>query len=141
MPSVEVKKIDQLESGDVFVDKNSGIYFLHLKEADRLVNDIFVHAQLKFFTEKYSGLIHGFCAFTWSENRGAVRYFTPWHGRDEDYVTGSMQRYLTPLAFKLFGVESQEWTQRSHSGGLIRTVYEKVHITLSGECSIGRELN
>ena len=57
-----------------------------LKEKEDEFQDIDVHSTCIFYID--------------SPNSGELRYFVPRYGRDEDYVTGSVQSTLTPLVAK-----------------------------------------
>lgn len=72
--------------------------------------------------------------FSLEKKRGLVRYFTPWYGRREDIVTGSVHQYLTPLVNQLYQVEFQQWEQCSEKGGLLQTEYRQGHVFLAGIC-------
>lgn len=75
----------------------------------------------------------GLCLFYWDQKNswGALRYFTPWYGREEDYVTGSIHQFLSPFVSKKYGVDHQRWQQLSSSSGILysRTIGEQVFIS------------
>ena len=103
-----------------FIHSETSIFFVRLESENDLSHFDF-HAFEKSLDHLES--IHGLCMFFWNkvEACGSVRYFCPWHGRDEDSVTGSIHMYLTPLIQNLFGVDQQRWTQLSQSGGQLQS--------------------
>ena len=113
----------------------AGIYLLHLQDENLLQSDRWIETYLK--QQALAG-IHAFCAFVWDDEsgRGVLRYFVPWHGRDEDYVTGSIHQYLTPLVNELYKKKEQIWTQLSASGGRIESACLNGQVRLSGRCSV-----
>lgn len=132
---VSVKDFVVEGAGRMFVDRGSGIYLLQLNSMNKLANTAWLTTQ----TELLSSLdIHGFCAFYWDSknNSGKLRYFVPWHGRDEDYVTGSIHQYLTPLVHDLYGAQTQYWQQVSSSHGSLTSVYQCGYVQLIGNCQI-----
>lgn len=126
--------IDGLEeAGHLYVDCTSGIYLLQLNDSETLTDTTWLGSKI----EQLSSLdIHGFCAFNWDSetSSGKLRYFVPWHGRDEDYVTGSIQQYLTSLVHDKYGAQTQHWQQMSSSSGRLLSEYRDSHIRLSGQC-------
>jgi predicted PhzF superfamily epimerase YddE/YHI9 len=133
--NVSVKAFVTEGAGRLYVDSASGIYLLQLNNVNKLENT----AWLTTLIESLSGLdIHGFCAFYWDSknNSGKLRYFVPWHGRDEDYVTGSIHQYLTPLVHDLYGAQTQNWQQVSSSHGSLTSMYQHGYVQLSGHCQI-----
>ncbi len=103
--------------------QKSGIYFLEIKEKSMLSDSIWT-------TEYILSLPlddpHGLCIFYWEQQKkhGYLRYFTPWHGREEDHVTGSVQQYITPLIHHLYGISTQRWVQCSSKGGELVSEYD-----------------
>jgi predicted PhzF superfamily epimerase YddE/YHI9 len=116
----------------VFCDHDSGIYFVQLRYLQELKDVNFKHLCT---LTKSSGEIHGLCAFFWNNttDEGHLRYFTPWHGRAEDYVTGSIHQYLSPLVKKIFNVSPQSWTQHSQSQGQLNSLVSKDCVALWGQ--------
>ncbi len=122
---------DPIGDHEAFMDSDSGIFFVRL-ESERDLIDFNFHTFKKFLDPLEE--IHGLCMFFWNEAEafGSVRYFCPWHGRDEDSVTGSIHMYLTPLIQKLFGVDQQRWTQLSKNGGELQSMIIENSVILQG---------
>jgi predicted PhzF superfamily epimerase YddE/YHI9 len=119
----------------LYVDKPTGIYLLEINEAVQLKNDSWVKDYLE---KEQLEDIHGFCIFYWNKEKrkGKLRYFTPWHGRDEDYVTGSIHQYLSPLIQAKYLASQQEWHQLSTNPGVIFTKCTTQTVKLIGKCSL-----
>lgn len=121
--------------GDLHCFVKSGIYFLMCKGDIQTKDSKWVK---NFVNQERLENVHGLCLFKWNKTRreGEVRYFTPWHGRDEDYVTGSIHQHLTPLVDKLYSAKKQTWIQRSTYGGqLLSELIDKGGVHLNGQCS------
>ncbi|MEC4723998.1 hypothetical protein HWQ46_00330 [Shewanella sp. D64] len=134
IPCFQPVEVEELEgAGRLFVDSASGIYLLQLDCINTLENTTLLAS----LVEQLSSFdIHGFCAFYWNghNNIGKLRYFVPWHGRDEDYVTGSIHQYLTPLVHDLYGSKKQCWQQISSSSGCLISEDYYDHVRISGQC-------
>ena len=139
MPNLLPQKVSDSDNdwGHLFLDSDSGIYFLQIFDKNILGNDSWVK---DFLEREHPSDIHGFCVFHWDVvlNSGKLRYFTPWHGRDEDHVTGSIHQYLTPLVQQLYCQRQQSWTQASKSGGRVLTLCSGNSVRLNGNCSMGK---
>jgi predicted PhzF superfamily epimerase YddE/YHI9 len=123
-----------IDLGRLYHHQESGIYFLEVDNKSTLERLHWTVQDLYALPLEDS---HGFCVFHWqsSTNTGYVRYFTPWHGRNEDSVTASIQSYLTPFIAYKHGIYCQSWYQLSRNGGHMKTsiVDDKVHI--QGRCT------
>ena len=137
LPNIHPVEIYFLDDERMFVDKMSGIYLLELTSSNKLEDTQWLNSMMNMNRLSELG-IHGFCAFHWDKktNTGMLRYFVPWHGRDEDYVTGSIHQYLTPLIYDLYGVDTQEWYQCSSSHGTLTSVYQAEYVQISGNCQL-----
>lgn len=134
LPVHRPEKIIEHDSVEVFTYENSGIYFI--RDAD--------NANLK--NKSWEDYVHllegkeikGIGLFQWDNGLalGKVRYFTPWFGRDEDHVTGSIHQYLTPLVDHYFFQGRQLWTQMSARGGVVKSKLMGDQVILEGRCSI-----
>ena len=135
IPNIHPQQMNVLGYEHMFVDMQSGIYLLKLTYLPQLADTLWLQSQIQRLNQHD---IHGFCAFYWDRNlnQGQLRYFVPWHGRDEDYVTGSIQQYLTPLVHQLYGVKTQHWQQVSSSSGSLITEYTPAHVRISGQCHV-----
>lgn len=120
--------------GEVFCFSETGVFLVQLKDREALAKDSFLESCLDFLSEEFKGLIHGLCFFHFHSKVGALRYFTPWHGRKEDYVTGSMHSYLAPLINDLFSVSKHMWFQESSSPGVLSVEYDGSSVRIQGEC-------
>ncbi|MEM7645675.1 MAG: hypothetical protein AAF203_02085 [Pseudomonadota bacterium] len=116
---------------DLWYHHQTGIYFQKVSNLESLKS----HLILKDFLKQNHQQPHGYCAFYWNseKKRGTLRYFCPWHGRNEDSVTGSIQRHLNPLIQNLTGQKEQKWTQLSHNGGQLTTRSTEEGTQLSGD--------
>jgi predicted PhzF superfamily epimerase YddE/YHI9 len=54
-------------------------------------------------TYRVSSPIGAYCGFSIEKNNLYLRYFTPWHGRNEDFATLSIFEYLAPI----IGIKNQ----------------------------------
>lgn len=126
----------QFMSRKIYFNMNSGLFFLSLNSPDEIQDDELLRNYQLYITERFAKNVHGFCAFYWSGEEGQLRYFTPWHGRDEDYVTGSIHQNLTPLVHSLFKAEEQTWIQVSSSKGQLRSVYLDNKVSIMGQCIV-----
>ena len=135
MPAKSCSMIKKMNTGDLYVNKETGIFLLLLKEKSLLTNNDWI-SQLKQELNKEN--IHGLCLFYWNENEdsGYLRYFVPWHGRDEDYVTGSIHQYLTSLIHQQTGKKNQHWVQGSSLPGELQTYYQNEIVTITGNVCI-----
>ena len=126
--------VKRSEDHNIFCDITSGVYFIQLKDLGVLERAEW--RELIYLVEDKD--IHGLCLFFWCDktSKGYLRYFTPWHGRDEDYVTGSVHQYLTPLIHELYGENEQTWNQLSSLGGALNSKYCLNKVLLSGNCFI-----
>ena len=120
----------------IYFNTDSGLFFLSLKNPDEIKDNILLKSYQMYIAERFAGDVHGFCAFYWYGAAGHLRYFTPWHGREEDYVTGSVHQNLTPLVHSLYNAEEQTWIQLSSSKGQVRSVYLDGKVSISGKCTI-----
>lgn len=134
IPIRPIEVITHFSDYNTFKNKESGIYLIELSS-----EEILKSANFKKFNKYLSGVddIHGLCLFYWdvSNNIGFVRYFTPWHGRDEDSVTGSIHQYLTPLINEKYNMCKQKWIQASKPGGIINTSVSDNNVSIYGRCS------
>ena len=75
---------------------NSGVYIQYFTktELEKLTID-----DAKSFPKIHNlnHLIGGYCAFSRNNEKLHLRYFTPWHGRDEDFATLSILEHLSDL--------------------------------------------
>ncbi len=133
IPAILPTFINKTEDGLLFLDQRSGIYLLEIQSEEYLVKENWLESYL---IKHQLSDIHGFCVFTWDDQKkqGKLRYFTPWHGRNEDYVTGSIHQYLTPLIKNLYAQTKQAWEQLSKSGGELISTYNDNKVTLMGNC-------
>lgn len=125
IPSRQPKFIKVVSGVNIYFDGDSGVYLLHYLTAACLSN---LPSPLSLAREMGLSDIHGLCCFSWDDDlkTGFLRYFVPWHGRYEDYVTGSIHTLLTPLVYEKYGVVAQRWMQVSSSPGVVETeVLEK----------------
>ena len=85
---------------------------------------------------------HGFAVFNWisAEQTGYLRYFVPWHGRDEDHGTGSIQRVLAPLVKSKYGATEQKWVQLSKNRCEIRSSFAQGQVIVEGTCVLDDRL-
>jgi hypothetical protein len=134
IPSILPKALKEGERGNLFLDSESGIYLFKALEESLLLDDQWIQNFLK--GDQLLG-VHGFCLFFWDtkKNTGKLRYFTPWHGRDEDYVTGSIHQYLTPLVNQLYSQANQSWEQVSKNGGRLISSIKDQNVLLKGNCT------
>ena len=97
----------------------SGVYIQELSklELERLTLE---YAKSFPKTNNLNHLIGGYCGFTKSNQTLHIRYFSPWHGRDEDYATLSIFEHLGDL------LEPGKYT-----------VYQNVH---QFSCSVGENI-
>ena len=130
-----VKMLERGKEGSIYCHEGSGIFIVQLNDVNLLKDDKTIEQYQATFEERFLGSIHGLCAFVWGPSGGQLRYFTPWHGRPEDYVTGSIHQYLSPLVAKLYGRRHQEWVQLyKNGGGRLTTSFSENHVLLSGKC-------
>lgn len=128
-------KVQPFDEGCLFFQPISNVYFLE-------TNDLDAFHQLNWTKDELYGLPlhnpHGFSCFYWHDETktGYVRYFTPWHGREEDSVTGSIQACLTPYVAKTYGCTNQTWIQRSFNGGQLSSSWMGDKVRLQGNCEI-----
>jgi predicted PhzF superfamily epimerase YddE/YHI9 len=129
-PEAEVNFIEN----SVYKNLVNGVYFEEaesfkdLKEFSGESKDV----QRKVFLSNPQG----YCLFFWDKEKqkGCLRYFCPWHGRDEDSVTGSIQASLTPLVAKIYGALEQSWEQFSqNSSGFLKTKCDSEKVFISGD--------
>lgn len=132
MPDSKVQVMDRI----IYFNSDSGLFFLCLNNLDDIKDDVLLNSYQLYLTERYSDHIHGFCAFYWDGVLGHLRYFTPWHGRDEDYVTGSVHQNLTPLVNSLYRAKKQTWVQVSSSKGQLRSMCLDDKVIINGQCII-----
>lgn len=127
----------------LYIDKSSGIFLLKFNSQKEIRNDQLIQRYLQLLEQDFHQEIHGLCVFFWDQKNleGKLRYFTPWHGRDEDYVTGSIHRYLSPLIYELYKTTEQIWEQCSASGGLLKSSLKNKFVKISGKCSTNTELD
>ncbi|MDD9951579.1 MAG: hypothetical protein OXT67_08455 [Zetaproteobacteria bacterium] len=136
LPNATFHEVSQWPGCTLYYDPNSGIYYLHLLTAEGLcADDLALWAFLRKFPPES---VHGFCVFVWNAQQGfgELRYFTPMHGRNEDDVTGSVHRVLSPLIFQLYGVSQQHWYQRSRRGGYVLSYQREGATVLTGTCRL-----
>ncbi len=135
LPHQLVKPYSHNKDLIMFSNPENGIYLLQTLSEEQLITTNWLGNDIK-----QLALIdaHGFCAFFWNEKKasGNLRYFVPWHGRNEDYVTGSIHQYLTPLIYDLYNASTQNWQQCSSSPGILTTFYSKKTIRLTGYCEL-----
>tara|TARA_B100000949_G_C14260593_1_gene442677 strand:+ start:684 stop:1463 length:780 start_codon:yes stop_codon:yes gene_type:complete len=133
--TIKFQASDFMNFGALYHYAKSGIYFLEIKEKFMLIDPIWT-------TEYILSLPldepHGLCIFYWEQQKkqGYLRYFTPWHGREEDHVTGSVQQYITPVIHHLYGVSTQHWMQCSSKGGELVSEYENDAVILCGNVRV-----
>ncbi len=132
-------QINDLDLNKLYLAGDSGVFLLQLSDIEQLKNDELVKSYLKLLEQEYSDNIHGLCVFVWKQSAGYLRYFTPWHGRDEDYVTGSIHQYLTPLVHNIYGANKQNWQQYSRLGGKLQSIYSNQKVTLTGKCKVDKK--
>jgi predicted PhzF superfamily epimerase YddE/YHI9 len=137
LPSTKIHPVPLylFEKCEIYHQRESGIYCVALHHKDQLLAPFW-----NAFTIRTLPLTnpHGLCLFYWSdaEQTGYVRYFTPWHGRPEDHVTGSIQSVLTPFIAKQYGALSQRWIQLSPRGGLLHTEWFDDRVHIHGQCEL-----
>ena len=121
------------EYGRLYHHADSGIYFLELEDKEAVEQIYWTESDLCALPLQNP---HGLCLFYWhsSTKTGYVRYFTPWYGRVEDSVTGSIQSYLTPFVANLYGSNSQSWIQCSQNGGFIKSYFMGDKVRIQGSC-------
>lgn len=129
------KKDNFLFENDYFIHKDSGIFFQELTEKSELLNDNYLNRIISFW-EKNSIDIHGACFFHYADI-GSIRYFIPWHGRDEDYITGSIHQYLTPYISHFKKRNEQIWHQLSSSPGILYSKVLDDKVQIKGEVKYG----
>lgn len=135
IPAKEISLVSAqlFDYGQLYYHSESGIYFLEVEDKATLQQMSWSEEDL--FTLPLDDP-HGLCLFYWhsSTQTGYVRYFTPWHGRFEDSVTGSIQSYLTSHIAKIYGFKSQTWIQLSQNGGQLKSLFMKGKVRLRGHC-------
>jgi len=134
----EVKSVDlklPVHKIKSFYSPKNGIYLFCVDDIFHLIDDDFDKI-ISFLSKNYTP--HGAAFFQMNHNaQGYLRYFVPWHGRNEDYVTGSIHQYLTPLVYRLYGHQHQSWTQLSSKSGRLETsLVSESQVSLSGECCL-----
>lgn len=109
-------------TGNLFIGKKDGIYFKRVHSIKELSSGKKI---LKEFSSNKKYNPHGLCVFYFDTRNalGYLRYFCPWHGRNEDSVTISIHKYLTPLLFKMTDLRKQKWQQLSKDGGVLVTEF------------------
>lgn len=132
IPSYHSEHLLEREEGNLFHHSKSGIYLFQVRNENDLLNEDLIK-ELKDQPE-----IHGLCVYYWDREKkeGALRYFVPWHGRDEDYVTGSIHQYLTPLVAGLWDAPHQRWRQMSSSPGILNSTFDDKKVNISGNYKI-----
>lgn len=134
LPQTLPLPIEDILNMPVFMDETSGILFVQLASKQAVQNGHWLQNENP---KNFLGNASALCIFAWDQPRGegVVRYFTPRFGRDEDYVTGSVHRYLTPLVHNLFGATQQRWNQLSSHPGCLNSRLENNCVYISGYCS------
>lgn len=117
LPLIVYDKVEKVFGASVYSYEERGLYFFHLKEKDLLVN-----VNWQDYYEKLGSPhnIHGIGFFCLEKDKGWVRYFVPWHGREEDYVTGSIHQYLGIIASRQLNLDLIHWQQLSTSPGELK---------------------
>lgn len=120
-------------------NENKGTYFN--KENSILLIEVNSLEDLKSFEARPNQLLQKYSvsalgAFYWASSQGYLRYFVPWHGRNEDYVTGSIHTYLAPMVLERWGQRKQLWTQVSPRGGQVRSEITDQGVFLTGDCRL-----
>jgi len=137
MPSRKCSALKKTKEGDLYFNEDASIFLFHIKNKKLLNKNDWIE-RLKLELEENEKQIHGLCLFYWNKDkeRGSLRYFVPWHGRDEDYVTGSIHQYLTPLIYELTDHKNQHWLQSSNLSGELLSCYSDKTITITGNSQI-----
>lgn len=138
IPSIVCEQVSSSDKFDHFMARDSGIHLLQLKRQSLLQEASFIE---DIHNQAESWDVHGLCLFYWDSliSNGFVRYFVPWHGRDEDYVTGSIHQFLTPLVYRLTGCATQLWQQVSGSSGILNSFFDGDSLTIKGQCSLNNQ--
>lgn len=115
-----------------FFNLESGIYMVEVSNTQVLQDPIEKDLILKTLEKESEGNIHGLCIFNLLDFYGELRYFSPWHGRSEDYVTGSIHKYLAPVINEYYGRERVFWKQLSSSPGELESWVRGDQVLISG---------
>lgn len=135
-PEKLVHPLKEILGYPVYGSENDGIYFFDLTKKPGQLKALEIKPFINALQENGNIEIHGLCLFDLSNPKGPneLRYFTPWHGRDEDYVTGSIHQYLTPLVHRIKTEKSQNWRQLSSSPGTLFSNIDNYKVILRGNC-------
>ena len=149
MPRRRMTLLQTTEDARLFYQPQNGILILEFSTSSQ-VRDT---SKIRRYIQRLDIELHGVCAFSFNRRsrQGVLRYFVPWHGRDEDYVTGSIHQWLTPLVYRIHRVCRQTWTQLSGSLGrlvssmiprrvAIRGMYECAQLASKNEEEVRRWL-
>lgn len=129
LPSRNLSHVKTIDSGELLYDSQMGIYCLEISESLETVELATIQKIARSLTDP-----HGFCVFQWGTPAGKLRYFVPWHGREEDYVTGSIQMVLTPWVASKYNCIEQSWQQISAPGGMLQSKLRGDRVEISGRC-------
>lgn len=135
LPCQQTQNIYLNQEYSLNYDSQSGIYYLEVTHQNLLMDELKLWSILKKTPPKS---IHGYCAFFWNQDlrNGLVRYFSPMHGRREDYVTGSIHCALSPLVYKKYHILEQKWTQMSLHGGMLNTIFRDDKVLIHGKVGL-----
>ena len=136
MPQRRVTVLQETKDTRLVYDASEGILLIEFP-TDRQVRDT---RKIRRHIQRLDVELHGVCVFSFDRQRrqGVLRYFVPWHGRDEDYVTGSIHQWLTPLVYRIHRVCRQTWTQLSGSSGTLVSRMAPRQVAIRGAWTLRR---
>ncbi len=125
-----VTEVPAFNARRLFYNEDTGVYLMNAHTKEDLCNSTLINT---FVADDEIKQKHGLCVFYCEPNspKAYLRYFSPWHGRDEDYVTGSIHHTLSPLAYKLTHQSKRIWVQNSTSPGIIESEVIESRVWLS----------
>ena len=135
LPRLDCIPVQSTADGKLYSHPESGVMLLAAKSLQQLEQRDWLASNV--YAEIFDKA-HGFCVFYWNNAnlQGSLRYFVPWYGRDEDYVSGSIHRYLTPLIDSLYQPEQQHWLQASSSPGILSSHCDHDSVFITGQCKV-----
>ncbi len=130
----KAKQFKKESTYQIFTEEGSGVYLVELSNIESVSSSSITKLHQMIGDED----IHGVCAFYWDQSlqKGYLNYYTPRHGRDQDYVTGSIHQYLAAIVENNTGTQKQHWKQLSSSPGELSILCGKGHVQLYGHCKI-----
>jgi predicted PhzF superfamily epimerase YddE/YHI9 len=94
--SLEIVKTPMTQINQNTWLSNSGVYIQELSKPE--LKKLTIEDAKRFpKINNLNHLIGGYCAFSRNNDILHLRYFTPWHGRNEDYATLSIFEHLSDL--------------------------------------------